>query len=30
VGDMGTAMMKSLMKKNNVASLEQFLVLAEE
>ncbi len=27
---MGTAMMKSLMKKKNVASLEQMLELAEE
>jgi peroxiredoxin family protein len=27
---MGTAMMKSLMKKKNVASLEQFLEMAEE
>jgi peroxiredoxin family protein len=30
MGGMGTAMMKSLMKKKNVASLEQFLEMAEE
>ena len=30
MGGMGTAMMKSLMKKKNVASLEQMLELAEE
>jgi len=30
MGGMGTAMMKSLMKKKNVASLEQMLKLAEE
>ena len=30
MGGMGTAMMKSLMKKKNVASLEEFLALAEE
>ena len=30
IGGMGTAMMKSLMKKKNVASLEQMLELAEE
>ncbi|MGB5984961.1 MAG: DsrE/DsrF/DrsH-like family protein [Desulfobacterales bacterium] len=30
MGGMGTAMMKSLMKKKNVASLEEFLSLAEE
>jgi peroxiredoxin family protein len=30
MGGMGTAMMKSLMKKKNVASLEQFLQMAEE
>jgi peroxiredoxin family protein len=30
MGGMGTAMMKSLMKKKNVASLEQMLALAEE
>ena len=30
MGGMGTAMMKSLMKQKNVASLEQFLELAEE
>lgn len=30
MGGMGTAMMKSLMKKKNVASLEDFLKLAEE
>ena len=30
MGGMGTAMMKSLMKKKNVASLEEFLQLAEE
>jgi peroxiredoxin family protein len=30
MGGMGTAMMKSLMKKKNVNSLEQFLALAEE
>jgi len=29
-GGMGTAMMKSLMKKKNVASLEEMLALAEE
>ena len=30
MGGMGTAMMKSLMKKKNVASLEEMLALAEE
>jgi peroxiredoxin family protein len=30
MGGMGTAMMKSLMKKKNVASLEQMLAMAEE
>lgn len=30
MGGMGTAMMKSLMKKKNVASLEQMLEMAEE
>ena len=30
MGGMGTAMMKHLMKKKNVASLEQFLEMAEE
>jgi peroxiredoxin family protein len=30
MGGMGTAMMKSLMKKKNVASLEEFLAMAEE
>jgi len=30
MGGMGTAMMKSLMKKKNVASLEQMMELAEE
>jgi peroxiredoxin family protein len=30
MGGMGTAMMKSLMKKKNVASLEQMLRMAEE
>ena len=30
MGGMGTAMMKSLMKKKNVASIEQMLALAEE
>ena len=30
MGGMGTAMMKSLMKKKNVASLEEMIVLAEE
>ena len=30
MGGLGTAMMKSLMKKKNVASLEQMLALAEE
>ena len=30
MGGMGTAMMKSLMQKKNVASLEQMLALAEE
>jgi peroxiredoxin family protein len=30
MGGMGTAMMKSLMKKKNVASLEQMLMMAEE
>jgi peroxiredoxin family protein len=30
MGGMGTAMMKSLMKKKNVASLEEMLSLAEE
>jgi peroxiredoxin family protein len=30
MGGMGTAMMKSLMKKKNVASLEQFLEMSEE
>ena len=30
MGGMGTAMMKALMKKKNVASLEEFLALAEE
>lgn len=30
MGGMGTAMMKSLMKKKNVASIEQMLELAEE
>ena len=30
MGGMGTAMMKSLMKKKNVASLEELLALAEE
>ena len=30
MGGMGTAMMKSLMQKKNVASLEQMLELAEE
>ena len=30
MGGMGTTMMKSLMKKKNVASLEQMLALAEE
>ncbi len=30
MGGMGTAMMKSLMKKKNVASLEEFLKMAEE
>ena len=30
MGGMGTAMMKALMKKKNVASLEEFLGLAEE
>ena len=30
MGGMGTTMMKSLMKKKNVASLEEFLALAEE
>jgi len=30
MGGMGTAMMKSLMKKKNVASLEEFLRMAEE
>ena len=30
MGGMGTAMMKSLMKKKNVASLEQMLKMAEE
>lgn len=30
MGGMGTAMMKSLMKKKNVASLDQMLALAEE
>ena len=30
MGGMGTAMMKSLMKKKNVSSLEEFLELAEE
>ena len=30
MGGMGTAMMKSLMKKKNVASLEQFMEMAEE
>jgi peroxiredoxin family protein len=30
MGGSGTAMMKSLMKKKNVASLEEFIVLAEE
>ena len=30
MGGMGTAMMKALMKKKNVASLEEMIVLAEE
>jgi peroxiredoxin family protein len=30
MGGMGTAMMKALMKKKNVSSLEEFLALAEE
>jgi peroxiredoxin family protein len=30
MGGMGTAMMKSLMKKKNVASLEEMIALAEE
>ncbi len=30
MGGMGTAMMKSLMKKKNVASLEEMVSLAEE
>jgi peroxiredoxin family protein len=30
MGGMGTAMMKSLMKKKNVASLEEMFALAEE
>ena len=30
MGGMGTAMMKALMKKKNVASLEQLLEMAEE
>jgi peroxiredoxin family protein len=30
MGGMGTAMMKSLMKQKNVASLEQMLEMAEE
>jgi peroxiredoxin family protein len=30
MGGMGTAMMKSLMKKKNVATLEQMLEMAEE
>lgn len=30
MGGMGTAMMKSLMKKKNVASLEEMVALAEE
>ena len=30
MGGMGTAMMKSLMKKKNVASLEELVALAEE
>jgi peroxiredoxin family protein len=30
MGGLGTAMMKSLMKKKNVASLEQMLEIAEE
>ena len=30
MGGMGTAMMKSLMKKKNVASLEEFLAMAED
>jgi peroxiredoxin family protein len=30
MGGMGTAMMKSLMKKKNVASLEEMLDMAEE
>jgi peroxiredoxin family protein len=30
MGGMGTLMMKSLMKKKNVASLEQFLEMSEE
>jgi peroxiredoxin family protein len=30
MGGMGTAMMKSLMKKKNVASLEEFLEMSEE
>ena len=30
MGGMGTAMMKSLMKKKNVASVEQFLEMSEE
>jgi peroxiredoxin family protein len=30
MGGMGTTMMKSLMKKKNVASLEQFLEMSEE
>jgi peroxiredoxin family protein len=30
MGGMGTAMMKSLMKKKNVASLEEMLALAAE
>ena len=30
MGGMGTAMMKSLMKKKNVASLEEMLAMAEE
>jgi peroxiredoxin family protein len=30
MGGMGTAMMKSLMKKKNVASLEEFIKMAAE
>jgi len=30
MGGMGTAMMKSLMKKKNVASLEEMIALSEE